>query len=251
MINIKSLSLEQGEFLLEIDRLTIQPNQLVAVMGNNGSGKSTFLSALSGLKPFTGEYLLDETPFVELTKQEQSQQISLFPQHVSLNMPFDVNYVVLTGRFPYVSGNTYSKQDQDLTDQIMDEFDLGALRHRQFNELSGGEKQRVLLARMINRDSSIILLDEPLASVDIKHQYEVLEILKAGLKNRIIMVVIHDIHIAFQTFDRFIFFNKGKLVYDTEQSELDAEKISDIFQVNISFENIKNKRIVQVGNVHL
>ena len=251
MINIKKMSLQQGAFSLEIDRLTIKPNQLVAVMGNNGSGKSTFLSALSGLKPFTGDYRLDETQFVDLSKQQQSQKISLLPQHVSLNMPFDVNYVVLTGRFPYVSGNAYSKEDQDLTDQIIDEFDLGELKHRQFNELSGGEKQRVLLARMINRDSSIILLDEPLASVDIKHQYEVLDILKAGLKNRIIMVVIHDIHIALQSFDRFIFFNKGKLVYDTERADLDAEKISDIFQVNISFENIKNKRLVQVENAQL
>ena len=248
MINIKSLSLEQGEFLLDVDQLTVQPGQLVAIMGNNGSGKSTFLSALSGLRPFTGEYLLDGVSFAGLNKQQQSQQISLLPQHVSLNMPFDVNYVVLTGRFPYVLGNSYSNQDQDLTDQILEEFDLTKLKHRQFNELSGGEKQRVLLARMINRESSVLLLDEPLASVDIKHQYEVLHILKAGLQNRIIMVVIHDIHIALQMFDRFIFFNQGRLVYDTEQSDLDAEKISDIFKVKISFENIQNKRLVQVEN---
>lgn len=250
MININNLTLLQGDFKLTVDQLEIQPGQLIAIMGNNGSGKSTFLSALSGLKPFTGEYNIDGKQFQELSTQEQYQRISLLPQHVSLNMPFDVNYVVLTGRFPYVSGNAYSTDDQEATNAILQEFDLVPLKNRQFNELSGGEKQRVLLARMINRDSSVILLDEPLASVDLKHQFEVLNILKTRLKDRIVMVVIHDIHMAIQVFDHFLFFEQGKLIYNTSKSDLNAEKISQIFQVNISFQNIDNQRLVQVENAN-
>ncbi len=244
MIELKEITATQGEFRLSVESLLLRRGNFVAVLGNNGSGKSTFLSLLAGLKKFKGKYLLEGQPFQTLSPLDRHRIISLLPQQTSLNMPFDVYYVVLTGRYPYTDGRNYRYEDIRATERILKEFDIFHLRHRQFNELSGGEKQRVLLARVINRNSPVILLDEPLTGIDIKHQHDILDLLKRLSKNRIILVVIHDISLAVREFDRFLFFVEGTLAQDLHKRELDEEKLTRVFGVKVSF--IRDKRGVFV-----
>ena len=235
MIELRNIVAHRGEFHLQVDHLDLAENDFVAVLGNNGSGKSTFLSALSGLKEYLGTYRILKRDFCTLNLLSRNRHIGLLPQSATLNMPFDVFYVVLTGRFPHTDGNRYSESDLALTDHIVKEFDIDHLRDRPFNELSGGERQRVLLARLINRDAPVFLLDEPLSGIDIKHQFETLRTLKELSKSRVILVVIHDIALAIREFDRFLFFENGRLTYDVKKGELREERLSGIFGVRIKF----------------
>jgi iron complex transport system ATP-binding protein len=244
LINLKGIEAKQGDFTLKVNSLSLSRGELVAVLGNNGSGKSTFLSVLSGLRPFRGRYLLDGRPYKDYEAIERHRMVSLLPQHSSLNMPFDVQYVVLTGRYPNTNGRGYSEEDIAHTEETLRRLDIYHLRHRQFNELSGGERQRVLLARVINRGSPVMLLDEPLTGVDLRHQHEIVDLLKGLSKDRLILVVVHDISLAVREFERFLFFVNGRLQYDLGKSELDEKRLSEVFQVNVRF--IKDEKRIFV-----
>ncbi|MFC1855526.1 ATP-binding cassette domain-containing protein, partial [Thermodesulfobacteriota bacterium] len=152
-----------------------------------------------------------------------------------LNMPFDVFYVVLTGRFIHTDGRKYSKDDFEETLRVMAQTDIIHLKDRQFNELSGGEKQRVLLARTINKNTKIVLLDEPFSDTDILHQHKLIGLLKELAKDKLIIVVIHDLSLAVREFERFLFFESGRLSYDAMREEIDEERLSGIFGVNVNF----------------
>lgn len=234
MIDLQNLTVEQGKFSLTLKRLSFKKGDFVCILGNNGSGKSTFVLLLAGQKDYKGEYRLEGKDFKNISLSNRSRLISLLPQSITLTMPFDVFYVILTGRFPYVQDGHYSKTDVELTDQLMEDFDIVHLKDRQFNELSGGEKQRVLLARAINRDSPVIVLDEPLNGIDIKHQQETIEYLKALRQNRIIIVVLHDLSLALREFDRFLFFNNGSLSYDVMGDVIEEKHLSEVFGVKLN-----------------
>ncbi len=240
MIKLKGIEVKQGAFKLKVDSLSLERGELVAVLGNNGSGKSTFLSVLSGLKAFTGQYLLDGKNFEDYSSVSRHQMISLLPQQTALNMPFDVQYVVLTGRYPYTDGRGYTEIDFENTQKVLRMLDIYHLRNRQFNELSGGEKQRVLLARVINRDSPVMLLDEPLTGVDLRHQHEIVDLLRMQSKDRLVLVVVHDIAMAVREFDRFLLFVDGYMEYDLSKEDLNESILSDVFQVRVNF--IKNEK---------
>jgi len=235
LISLKGIVAKQGDFTLKVDSLSLSRGELIAVLGNNGSGKSTFLSVLAGLKDFSGEYILQGMPFHDLEPLERHRLISLLPQQTGLNMPFDVQYVVLTGRYPHTDGRGYSDEDIRYTEETLKKLDIYSLRNRQFNELSGGERQRVLLARVINRDSQVMLLDEPLTGVDLMHQHEIVDLLRLQSKDRLVLVVIHDIAMAVREFDRYLFFVDGQLKYDLSKEDLDEQRLSEVFQVNVRF----------------
>ncbi|HDH06360.1 MAG TPA: ABC transporter ATP-binding protein [Nitrospirae bacterium] len=208
---------------------------MVGVLGNNGSGKSTFLNVLSGQMDFAGDYKVGGRKFQEISHTESARQIGFLPQEAALNMPFDAFYVVLTGRFIHSDGRIYSEQDVSQTEKAMKRFDVYHLKDRLFNALSGGEKQRVLLARVMNMDTEIFLLDEPFSGIDILHQIRIVDIFRQLRMEKIIMVVIHDLSFAIHHFSRFLFFRDGLLLYDMSRDELDPQKLSDIFGVRVGF----------------
>lgn len=234
MIDLQNLTVNQGEFALHLDKLTLKKGDFLCILGNNGSGKSTFVLLLSGQKDFKGDYQLEGKDFKNIPLSHRSKLISLLPQSITLTMPFDVFYVILTGRFPYAQEGRYSEGDIERTEQIMKKFDITHLKDRQFNELSGGEKQRVLLARTINRDAPVIVLDEPLSGIDMKHQQEAIEYLKILRHDRIIVVVLHDLSLALREFDRFLFFINGSLTYDLKGEVIEEKHLSEVFGVKLN-----------------
>ena len=234
MIKLKKLTAKRGLFALSVDSLELVPGECVAVLGNNGSGKSTFLSVLTGLLGYEGQYQLDQAEYKTYDLKAQNRIIGFLPQKTTLNMPFDVHYVVLTGRFPFTNGYHYQATDYQATDEIIDQFELNHLKSRPFNELSGGEKQRVLLARILNRESPVILLDEPLNGIDIKHQHEIIRLLKKVKKEKTILVVMHDLSLAVREFDRCLVFSEGKLVYEVDKKNIEVDKLAEIFGIKIN-----------------
>jgi iron complex transport system ATP-binding protein len=235
LISLEDIRAHQGGFRLVVDSLRLRKGDFVAVLGNNGSGKSTFLSVLSGLRSFSGKYIIGGEDFNKVSERRRHRIIGLLPQSTTLNMPFDAFYVVLTGRFVYTDGWRYDEEDLEKTEMRMRELDILHLRDRYFNELSGGEKQRVLLARTLNRESPVLLLDEPLSGIDLRHQHEFVRLLKGISGERVILMVIHDLSLALREFERFIFFIDGRLSYDARRDEIREERLSEIFGVKVSF----------------
>ncbi len=244
MIELKNILAQRGDFSLSIDTLNLKQGDFVAVLGNNGSGKSTFLSLLSGFLGFKGEYRLKKRDFGAYALKERNRAIGLLPQKTALNMPFDVRYVILTGRFPLTNGFHYGEEDYQATEKAIAQFDIGHLANRPFNELSGGEKQRVLLARAMNRESPVNLLDEPLTGIDLRHQHETINLLKKQQKDKMFLVVMHDVSLAVREFDRFLIFSGGNLVYDVTKDQISAQKLSEVFEVEIDFLTHKEKLVV-------
>ncbi|MBU3916904.1 ABC transporter ATP-binding protein [bacterium] len=244
MINLENIKAKRGDFLLSVNKLGLKKGDFTAVLGNNGSGKSTFFSLLSGFLKFEGNYSFLGGNFSSLSLPERNKSIGLLPQKTTLNMPFDVFYVILTGRFPFTNGYTYTRTDYDSTEKTLREFDILHLRDRQFNELSGGEKQRVLLARILNRETPVMLLDEPLNGIDLRHQHETIRLLKTVSSEKSILVVMHDLSMAIKEFNRFLFFVDGSLAYDVRKGEIDENKLSEIFKVKVNFHQQEEKLFV-------
>lgn len=244
MIKLFNIKAVQGSFSLTVKSLELEKTGFVAVLGNNGSGKSTFLSVLLGLKSFQGGYELDGRAFDSGRKLDAGRKFSFLPQSVSLNMPFDVFYVVLTGRFAHTDGRRYSKADYDATEEAIEQLDISHLKERQFNELSGGEKQRVLLARTLNKNAQVLLLDEPFSNTDILHQHKLVGLLRKLSAEKLILVVIHDLPLAVREFDRFLFFENGDLSYNVTRSQIKEETLSRIFGVDVKFIKHEEKLFV-------
>jgi len=244
LIELKNILAQRADFCLSIKSLNLKPGDFVAVLGNNGSGKSTFLSLLSGFLTFKGNYRVKDRDFESYSLKERNSTVGLLPQKTALNMPFDVFYVILTGRFPLTNGFHYRQEDHRATGRVIAKFDIEHLAKRSFNELSGGEKQRVLLARALNRETPVSLLDEPLTGIDLRHQHETINFLKKQQKDKIFLVVMHDVSLAIREFDRFLIFSGGDLVYDVTKDQISAQKLAEVFEVEIDFLTHKDKLVV-------
>jgi len=236
-IELRNFEVQLASFDLKVPELALCPGNLVAILGPNGSGKSTFLSALAGLRPYKGRYLFLGKDFEAYSESERYRFLSYLPQAGRVGLPFEVFYVVLTGRYPLVRGNRYSEKDHLETEKILRVMDLWDLRHRTFNELSGGERQRVLLARALNRRAPILFLDEPFNGVDLRHQHAILKFLREYVRGdqALALVVLHDLSLAARYFDYFLLFKEGLLLHQAKRSQLDPALLSEVLEVRVNF----------------
>ena len=231
-LRVEKLGFRRGDFQLQMDELHIQTGEKVAILGENGSGKSTLLQLLCGLLPGKGEISYNDRPLAKIPFAERAQLFALLPQLSEVIFPFSVAEVVLFGRFPHTQGNSFSDQDRQLSELQLQQLDLQLLRDRQFNQLSGGEKRRVMLARVLNQQAPIIYLDEPNASLDIRHTLEIFQLL-AGREETIIAPV-HDINLAERFFQRFLLLKQGKLLADVPRAQLTPKLISETYDIQVT-----------------
>jgi iron complex transport system ATP-binding protein len=231
-LRVDKLSFSRGMFQLQLAQLRIQSGEKVAILGENGSGKSTLLQLLCGVLPGSGKVLYAERELQSIPVAERAHLFSLLPQFSEVIFPFSVEEVVLFGRFPHVLGNSFSTEDQRLSEQILQQLDLIPLRKRPFNELSGGEKRRVMLARVLNQQAPIIYLDEPNASLDIRHTLEIFELLAARVET--VIAPVHDINLAERFFTRFLLLKQGKLLADVSRAQLTPQLLTETYDVQVS-----------------
>jgi iron complex transport system ATP-binding protein len=175
-----------------------------ALIGPNGAGKTTLLRIAAGvLPPNAGRVLLDGTALDRLSTRQVARSIALVPQHLELPFPFTVQQVVEQGRTPYLGllrGATV--EDRAAVERAMELADVGALRHRIFNELSGGERQRVKIALGLAQQPKLLLLDEPTQNLDIGRQVDLIDLLHFLRGEGItILASIHDLHLVRGNFD--------------------------------------------------
>ncbi|MBT8351943.1 MAG: ABC transporter ATP-binding protein [Deltaproteobacteria bacterium] len=185
------------------------------IIGPNGSGKTTLMKVISGiLKPQEGKLKILDLPFRDYTRKSLAKTIALVPQLVSIDFPFTVAELVLMGRSPHI-GILGLEQERDLkiANRAMLFTEVEHLAHRKLDQLSGGECQRVFIARAICQEPKIILLDEPTASLDLAHQMKVMDLMEK-LKNELgttIIMVSHDVNLAAMYSDRLLMLKKGEI----------------------------------------
>ncbi len=236
MVVLKILNLEfryNSVKALENIELTVNEGELVSIIGPNGAGKTTLLKCIARiLKPSQGTILLENKPLNKFSPKELARRISYLPQIEEPKYPLTVLEMVLIGRTPYTSFKP-TKEDLEKVYTILKQLGIEHLAHRKVNELSGGEYRKIMLARALAQQPKILLLDEPVNHLDLKHQLEVLSLLrKLALEKHItIIMAIHDLNLALRFSDKVIALRKGKIVFCGKPLELSIKVIEEVYGI--------------------
>lgn len=237
-MSMQDVTIKRGQsLLLDSVSCAIEPGKLTVVLGPNGAGKTSLLRCLSGeLAPDNGHVILQDKVLADWQPAQLAKHLAVLPQHSSLNFPFLVSEVVALGRIPHSAG---AKRDGQIVAQMLEALDIAHLAQRDYTHLSGGEKQRVQLARVLSQiwddaQHSMLLLDEPSNFLDLSHQRATMQLI-ASLTQRgaSVLTVLHDFNLAARHADTILVVAKGKVV--CEGAPLDvitAALMRDVFNVN-------------------
>jgi iron complex transport system ATP-binding protein len=229
VIEVRGVTVELGGRPV-VDRvsLTVMDGEWLALIGPNGAGKTTLLRALARLVPFAGEIALDGCESLELSRGELARLVAVVPQEPSTPPWMTVAEYVLLGRTPHLGPLAKEgARDRDAAARSLARLDLLSLADRRLGTLSGGEKQRVVVARALAQEAPIVLLDEPTASLDIGHQQQALELLD-GLRaesSLTLVAAMHDLTLAAQYADRMLLLDGGRVVADGAPTEVLTEAV--------------------------
>ncbi len=237
--------------LLEGIDLSLGRGDLVGMIGPNGSGKTTLLKLLSGiLRPQRGQVSLQGQPLRAHTRRQIAQRIAVVPQELQVPFSFSAREIVEMGRTPHVRpwhGET--ALDRQVVEQVMDATDTAPLAERLFNELSGGEQQRVVIAMALAQEPEVLLLDEPTVHLDINHQVEILELLTQLNRERglTVLATMHDLNLASLYFGRLAMLNQGHIVAEGAPGDvLREDRLREIFGAQVQVQPHPTRQRPQV-----
>ncbi|AYD39950.1 ABC transporter ATP-binding protein [Clostridium fermenticellae] len=241
-IDIKDLhfSFDKTEILHKIN-INFTKNKFYSIIGPNGSGKTTLLKNISKiLKPTTKSIFLDNIDILDFKNSSLARKLAVVPQNTTIDFDFTALDIVLMGRSPYLSRfESESKKDYRLAKNAMNMTNTWQLRDKIINQLSGGEKQRVLIARALAQNTDIILMDEPISHLDLHHQIEILDTIKLLTKSITIVAVLHDLNLASQYSDYIILMDNGSIITSGTPDEVITEKnIKGVYKIDMCM--IKN-----------
>lgn len=239
ILQIKDVSFAyQQDPVVKRASLQVEPGEFIGILGPNGSGKSTLLKLMGGiLGPDSGTVLLKDKELHDYKRKVLAQSIAWLPQEHDMAFSFRVGEIVLMGRHPYLSALTFeSQKDFDISNQAMRTTETTHLSERQFNEISGGEKQRVMMACAIAQEPEVLLLDEPTTALDIKYQLEIINILDRLNRQdgMTLILAMHDLHLASKYCRRLILIDQGNIVKDgTPEEVLQKEILESVYGVKL------------------
>lgn len=220
--------------------LSIARGEMIAILGPNGSGKTTLLKILSAVLHGQGQVMLNSRDIETYGRRDLSKLFAVVAQESRVNFPYTVAEVVLMGRASYHSEFALEgKKDLAIARASMELTDCLSFANRYLHELSGGEKQRVIIARALAQEPEILLLDEPSAFLDLKHQVQVFELLRRLNRERGLTIVaaLHDLNLAALFFPRLVMFREGKVYRDGSPSEVLTEKtIDQVYGIRVRVE---------------
>lgn len=226
--------------------------EILAVLGVNGAGKSTLLKCINLiLKPTKGAILVDKRDVREMGRSERSRSFGYVPQHRGEEemVVFDA---VLLGRKPHITW-TANERDLEVVEQVIRDTGLEHLAMRPVNKLSGGEAQKVLIARALAQEPEILLLDEPTNALDVRNQLEIMGMLRrlTETKNLITIISIHDINLALRFTDRFLLLKDGTVHRAPEKNKLAPEDIREVYGVEMAMIEVAGCPVaVPVREIH-
>ena len=236
-----------------LDGLTfeVSAGDFCAVIGPNGSGKSTLLKAVSGLLPETAvrtAVSVDGQPLADYTPLELARKVAYVPQRVDIVFDFTVFDTVMMGRHPHQSRwETGTPHDREVVTEMLDKTGVLALKDRMLSQLSGGEVQRVMIARAMAQQTPVLLLDEPLSNLDVTHKFEVMRLLRALNREQdvTVLIVVHDFAFAKQFATTTLLLKSGKrLAYGPTDEVIILPMIRDAFGLGDDY------RLDERGNVY-
>jgi iron complex transport system ATP-binding protein len=224
--------------IMEDLSLTIEEAQVVAVIGPNGSGKTTLLKIINGtLNPNSGQMLIDGRDTRSWPRKDLAKTVAIVPQETASIFSFYAEEIVLMGRFPHLSNYRFEdKKDYRIVHEAMEKTDTLTFANRRFDELSTGERQRVLIARALAQEPKILLLDESTVFLDLKHQIKFLALLRQlnETQKLTVIFVTHDINLAAQHANRIILLYCGKNYAIGNPAEvITAANIKEVYDVDV------------------
>jgi len=205
----------RNDWVLRDVSFTVDPGEFIGILGPNGSGKTTLLKVMDGLlEPQEGKVAIDGRPIRDMSRNETARIIAVVPQDAETVFSFTVAELVLMGRSPHLGMMSFEgRRDYSVVAHALELTGLSGLADRRLNALSGGERQRVLIARALAQEPKILLLDEPTAFLDIRHQVEILDL--AGNLNRTsgvtVVAITHDINLASSYCSRIAMLKEGSV----------------------------------------
>lgn len=249
MLNVENLSFHyrNGPEILRQVSFSLEDGQFLAILGNNGAGKSTMLKCFNQILRVEGGHVwMDGEDLLTMTHREVAQRVAFVSQNIP-STQMTVHDVVMLGRRPYMRWG-FTEEDHRIVHEAMDRLHLSDMRGRFLNELSGGERQKVMLARALAQQPKVLLLDEPTSSLDIQNQYQVLDIVRDICRTSTItaVMVIHDLNLALRFCDRFLLLKDGKVYRSGDSSILDRQALREVYGVNAHVATVEGKSIVMV-----
>jgi iron complex transport system ATP-binding protein len=236
MIQIQHLSKNYGSKKVLSDiQLSFPTQKITSLIGPNGAGKSTLLMMIARLlEPTQGQISLGNKDIQTIELKEYAQRVATLRQSPNFNLRLTVQELVAFGRFPYNRGKL-TAEDQQIIDEALQFLEIENLRNIYIDELSGGQRQMAYLAMTIAQRTDILLLDEPLNNLDMKHAVHIMRVLRrlCDEQGRTVIIVIHDINFAANYSDHVVALKNGKLHFCGETSDvITEENLSDLYELN-------------------
>lgn len=210
----------------------------LCIVGPNGCGKSTLLKSIANLLEYKGNIKLDSKEISKLNRKDLAKSVALMTQASNIYFPYTVYETVALGRYAHLKGvfSRINKEDDEIILKSITNVGLMDIKDKLISELSGGQLQRVYLARAFAQDPDVILLDEPTNHLDLKCQIEILDYLNKWTKenNKIVVAVLHDLNLV-QTFgEKVVMMNNGKIISSgTPKEVLSGEKLKEVYEVDV------------------
>lgn len=233
-LKVKNLrfTIDKNEILKGVS-FDVPKGSFVGIIGPNGSGKSTLLKNIYRLyKPSSGSILLDNKELEKMKDKECAKEIAVLAQESNTHFDFTVEEIVKMGRYPYKSVfENYSKSDLEMVKEMLQKVGLESYSDRSFSKLSGGEKQRTLIARALVQNTDFLILDEPTNHLDIGYQIQLMDLVKS--LNITTLSAIHDMNLAAMYCDYIIVMKDGHIKsFGTVEEVINATMLKEVFGVN-------------------
>jgi iron complex transport system ATP-binding protein len=220
--------------------IDIAESEILGIVGPNGAGKSTLIRCIDRiLRPQKGTILLDGQNINDMHQMELAKKIGYIPQTTVQVFPATVFDTILMGRRPHIGWRS-SEKDTEAVLEMLQMLDIEEFAMRDINELSGGQQQKVFIARALTQEPDLLLLDEPTSNLDIRHQLEVMNIIKNIVREKGISAImaIHDLNLGSRYADRIIMMNRGKIFAAGDPaSVLTSENIKHVYSVEVKVNN--------------
>ena len=238
MLEIKNLDFYyQTTKILNNINFKAKKGEFISMLGANGSGKTTFLQCIQGLlAPKAGKILIDGENIIQLSKKEIAQKISVVPQENKNVFAYEVLDMVVMGINPWLSfAEDPSQADYQKAEKILEHLGVAELKRKNFNQISGGERQLVLIARALMQQTDILLLDEPNSHLDFKNVHLMMEIMRdLSFENKTVITALHDPNLAYKYSDRVIILKEGNiLAAGAVEKVMTAANLSSAYDFNI------------------
>ena len=248
MLEIKNLCFrysKRAPVVLDNVSLELEKGEIGVVLGKNGSGKTTLFKNILGIeKTLSGDILFNGKDLLKMPRRERARYIAYVPQSIEFGT-LSVYDTVLMGRMPYF-GLRAGKTDEEVVQKTLDDMGLRDLESRNVDELSGGERQKIAIARALVQEPELLIFDEPTGNLDIANEHLILEEARRAAKEKGIGILtsLHDLNQALSIGDRFFFIKQGKIIYSGGIETVNEEVIQDVFEAKVSIIEHNGRKII-------